>query len=103
MLRIKKDDLVKVITGKDKGKTGKVMKVFPEEQRALVERINLVKKARRRTQQQPQGGIVDIEAPIHLSNIMLMDKKTSQPTKFGRSILKDGSKVRLAKKGGEVI
>ncbi len=102
MLRIKKDDLVKVITGKDKGKTGKIMKVFPEEQRALVERINLVKKARRRTQQQ-QGGIVDIEAPIHLSNIMLIDKKTSQPTRFGRSILKDGSKVRLAKKGGEVI
>lgn len=103
MLRIKKDDQVKVIAGKDKGKTGKVMRVFPKERRALVERVNLVKKAQRRTQQHAQGGIVEIEAPIHLSNIMLIDKKTSQSTRFGTSVLKDGSKVRLAKKGGEAI
>ena len=103
MLRIKKDDQVKVIAGKDKGKTGKVMIVFPKKQRALVERINLVKKAQRRTQQNPQGGIVEIEASIHISNIMLIDKKSNQPTRFKASLLKDGTKQRVAVKSGEGI
>ena len=103
MLRIKKDDQVVVIAGKDKGKTGKVLQVYPENERALVEHINLVKKARRRTQQDQQGGFVDIEAPIHVSNIMLIDKKTNKPTRFSASILKDGTKVRISKKSGEVI
>ncbi len=100
MLRIKKDDQVKVIAGKDKGKTGKVMMVFPKKQRALVERINLVKKAQRRTQQSPQGGIVEIEAPIHISNIMLIDRKSNQPTRFKADLLKDGTKQRVAAKTG---
>jgi len=103
MLRIKKDDQVKVIAGKDKGKTGKVMIVFPKKQRALVERINLVKKAQRRTQQNPQGGIVEIEAPIHISNIMLIDKKSNQPTRFKAVLLKDGTKQRVAAKTGEGV
>ena len=103
MLRIRKDDRILVITGKDKGKTGKVLKVFPEAQRALVEGINLVKKARRRTRQDQQGGLVDIEMPIHISNIMLIDKKTNKPTRFGVSILKDGTRVRISQKSGEVI
>lgn len=103
MLRIKKDDQVKVIAGKDKGKTGKVMIVFPKKQRALVERINLVKKAQRRTQQNPQGGIVEIEASIHISNLMLIDKKSNQPTRFKASLLKDGAKQRVAVKTGEGV
>lgn len=103
MLRIKKNDKVMVVAGKDKGKTGKVMKVFPKQDKVLVEKINMAKKARRKTQQDQVGGFLDIEAPIHISNVMLVDKKTNQPTRFGVKILKDGTKVRVSKKSGEVI
>jgi large subunit ribosomal protein L24 len=103
MLRIKKDDQVVVIAGKDKGKTGKVLQVIPEAQRVLVEHVNMVKKARRKTQTNQQGGIVEIEAPLHISNLMLVDKKTNTPTRFGVSVLKDGTKVRVSKKSAEVI
>lgn len=103
MLSIKKNDQVFVIAGKDKGKTGKVLRVFPKDRRVIVENINMVKKARRKTQQDQQGGISEIESPINISNIMLLDKKTNQPTRFSVSILKDGSKVRISKKSGEVI
>lgn len=103
MLRIKKNDQVMVIAGKDKGKTGKVLQVLPERQRAVVERINIVKKAQRRTQQNQKGGFVEIEAPIHMSNIMLLDKKTNRPVRFGVSVLKDGTKVRLSKKTKEAV
>ncbi|HBG61012.1 MAG: 50S ribosomal protein L24 [Omnitrophica WOR_2 bacterium GWF2_38_59] len=103
MLTIKKNDQVFIIAGKDKGKTGKVLKVFPKDSRLIVENINMVKKARRKTQQDQQGGISEIESAIHISNVMLVDKKTNQPTRFGVSVLKDGSKVRISKKSGEVI
>ncbi len=103
MLRIRKDDMVMVITGKDKGKTGKVMRVFPKECRALVENINLVKKAKRRTQQDQKGGITDIEAPIHLSNLMLLDRQNNKGTRFSVDRLKDGSKSRKAKLSGAAI
>ncbi len=103
MLRIKKDDQVMVITGKDKGKTGKVIQVLPEQFKAVVEKINMVKKAQRRTQQNQQGGFVELERPIHISNIMLIDKKTNKPTRIGASVLKDGSKIRISKRSGEVI
>ena len=103
MLRIKKNDRVMVIAGKDKGKTGKVLRVFPKVERALVESINLVKKAKRKTRQDQQGGFVDIEAPIHLSNLMLMDKRTNKATRFGVSVLKDGSRIRISKETGEAI
>ena len=103
MLGIKKNDQVMVIAGKDKGKTGKVLRIFPSSQRAIVEHINVVKKARRRTQQDQQGGFVDIEVPIHMSNLMLVDRKTNKPVRYGAQILKDGSKVRISKKTGEVI
>lgn len=103
MLRIKKDDQVVVIAGKDKGKTGKVLQVIPEAQRVLVEHVNMVKKARRKTQTNQQGGIMEIEAPLHISNLMLVDKKTNTPTRFGVSVLKDGTKVRVSKKSAEVI
>ena len=103
MLRIRKDDTVMVITGKDKGKTGKVMRVYPKLDKALIESINIVKKARRRTQQDQKGGIVDIEAPIHLSNLKLIDRQSGKPARFSSSILKDGSKVRLSKKSAAAI
>ena len=103
MLRIKKNDKVMIITGKDKGKTGKVMRVFPQQEKVVVEKLNIVKKARRKTQQDQQGGFLEIEAPVHISNVMLVDKKTNQPTRFGVNVLKDGTKVRVSKRSGEII
>lgn len=103
MLRIKKNDKVMVMVGKDKGKTGKVLKVFPKASRILVETINMMKKARRKTQENQKGGIVELESPVHISNVMLVDKKTNKPTRFGISVLKDGTKVRISKKSGEAI
>lgn len=103
MLRIKKNDRVMVIAGRDRGKIGKVLEVSPDRDRVLVETLNKVKKAQRKTQQNQKGGLVDIEAPIHISNVMLVDKKTNRPTRFKVSILKDGTKVRISKKSGEVI
>ncbi len=103
MLRIKKDDKVVVIAGKDKGKTGRVLRVYPDRDRVLVEHVNMVKKTRRRTQQDQQGGIVELEAPIHISNVMLLDRKTNRPTRFGVQVLKDGTKVRISKRSGEAI
>ncbi|MCK5214908.1 MAG: 50S ribosomal protein L24 [Candidatus Omnitrophica bacterium] len=103
MLRIKKNDKVIVIAGKDKGKIGKVLRVVPAAERIVIEKVNVVKKAKRRTQQDQQGGFVEIESPIHISNVMLVDKKTSQPTRFGVTKLKDGTKVRISKKSGEAF
>jgi len=102
MLRIRKDDQVVVIAGKDKGKQGKVIRILLQEERAIVEGVNIVKKARNKTQQQA-GAFLEVERPIHISNIMLMDKKTGKPTRIGARLLKDGSKVRISKKSGEVI
>ena len=103
MFRIKKNDIVEIMAGKDKGKTGKVLRIFPQNQKALIENINMIKKSQRKTQQNQQGGFVNRESPVHLSNIMLVDKKTNQPSRFKISVLKDGVKVRLSKKSGEVI
>lgn len=103
MLRIRKNDQVKIIAGKDKGKTGKVLKVMKAENCAIVEHINVVKKAQRRTNENQQGGFVEIAKPIHLSNIMLIDKKSNKQTRFGAKILKDGKKVRVSRRSGEVI
>lgn len=103
MLRIKKEDTVQVTAGKDKGKTGKVIKVFPDKDELIVENVNLVKKAVKKSEQYPQGGFVEVEKPLHISNVMLLDPKTNKPTRFGIKILKDGKKVRISKKSGEVI
>jgi large subunit ribosomal protein L24 len=103
MQSIKKNDQVIVLAGKDKGKTGRVIGINVKEQRVLVESINKVKKTQRRTQDNPQGGFIDIERPIHISNVALIDKKTNKPTRVGVKILKDGTKVRVAKRSGEVI
>ena len=103
MLRIRKNDQVIVIAGKDKGKKGKVLRVFVETSRAVVEHINVVKKAKRRTQQDPQGGFVEIESPIHISNVMLLDKHTNKPTRVRVMINKDGSRTRISKKSQEAF
>lgn len=101
-LRIKKADKVIVITGKDKGKQGEVIEVLPKEGRVKVRGVNLVKKHQRPTQTQ-QGGIVEIEAFMHASNVAHVDPKTNKPTRVGYRILEDGRKVRFAKVSGEVI
>ena len=102
MANIRKDDNVIVIAGRDKGKKGKVLKVFPKEDRALVQGVNVVKRHQRQTQRE-QGGIVSKEAPIHLSNIAHVDPKSGTATRIGFKTMADGSKVRFAKKSGEVI
>ena len=103
MLHIKKDDQVMIVAGKDRGKTGRVLRVIPKTERLVVENLNVSKKAKRRTQQDQQGGLIDTEMPIHISNVMLVDKKINKPTRFGSSILKDGAKVRIAKRSGEAV
>jgi large subunit ribosomal protein L24 len=102
MANIRKDDNVIVITGRDKGKKGKVLKVFPKEDRALVQGVNVVKRHQRQTQKE-QGGIVSKESPIRLSNIAHVDPKSGKATRIGIKTMADGSKVRFAKKSGEVI
>ncbi len=102
MANIRKDDNVIVIAGRDKGKKGKVLKVLPKEDRALVQGVNVVKRHQRQTQRE-QGGIVSKEAPIHLSNIAHVDPKSGKATRVGFKLMADGSKVRVAKKSGEVI
>lgn len=100
-MHIKKGDVVKVIAGKYKGKEGKVLKIFLDKNRVIVEGVNLVKRATRPSQQNPQGGIIEKEAAINASNCMLIVNGT--PTRIGTRILKDGSKVRFSKKTGETV
>lgn len=102
-MHVKKDDTVIVISGKDKGKKGRVLAAFPKDSRVLVEGVNLVKKHSRPSQKNPQGGIVTQEAPIHVSNVMIADPKTGSATRVGYKVLNDGKKVRIAKKSGEVL
>ena len=102
MSNIRKGDNVVVITGSDKGKKGSVLKVFPKDNRALVQGVNMVKRHQRQTQTQ-QAGIVSKEAPIQLSNIAHVDPKSGKATRIGLKTLGDGRRVRFAKKSGEVI
>lgn len=102
-LPIRKNDSVMVIAGKERGKTGKVLRVIPEKNAVLVERMNLVKRhARPRGPQQP-GGIVEKEAPIHTSNLMVMCDKCNAPVRLGRKVLPDGEKVRVCRRCGDPI
>ena len=100
--KLKKGDKVVVLTGRDKGRTGEVFQVMPKENRALVRGVNLVKRHQRQTMNQ-EGGIIQKEAPIHLSNLALADPKDGKPTRVGFRILDDGRKVRFAKRSGEQI
>ncbi|HEX5350602.1 MAG TPA: 50S ribosomal protein L24 [Trichococcus sp.] len=101
-MHVKTGDKVKVITGKDKGKEGVILKTFPKKDRVIVEGINIVKKHRKASQTNPTGGILEEAAPIHVSNIMLIDAKTGEPTRVGTKVV-DGKKVRVSKKTGEII
>lgn len=101
-LKIKKGDKVKVITGKNKGKVGDVIKVFPTANRLIVSGVNLVKK-HTKPSQTSEGGIIQKELPIHISNVSHVDPKTNEATKIGYKTLDDGKKVRFAKKSGEII
>ena len=102
-LKIKKGDRVAVLAGRDKGKTGEVLKVFPTDNRALVRGVNIVKWHTRPSPQTGEGGIVNKEAPIHVSNLAHVDPKDNKPTRVGYAFLEDGRKVRVAKRSGEVL
>ncbi|MDE6006659.1 MAG: 50S ribosomal protein L24 [Muribaculaceae bacterium] len=102
-LHIKKGDTVFVNAGNDKGKTGRVLEVQVKKSRAIVEGINIVSKSTKPNAKYPQGGIVKIEAPVHISNLNVVDPKTGKPTRIGRRRNEDGKLVRYAKKSGEEI
>jgi len=101
-VRIKKGDRVSVITGRDKGKTGEVVKVFPKLDKAIVQGVNMIKR-HTRPSGNVAGGIIEKEAAIHLSNLAHLDPKDDKPTRVGSKLLEDGRKVRFAKRSGEVI
>ena len=102
-LHIKKGDTVYVNAGESTGKTGRVLKVLVEKQRAIVEGVNMVSKSTKPSAKNPQGGIVKQEAPIHISNLNVVDPKTGEATRIGRKVGADGKLVRVSKKSGEEI
>ena len=101
--RIRKGDTVVVISGSDKGKRGEVLAVKPKENRAVVQGVNIAKKHTKPQGMGKPGGIIEMEATIHLSNVMLLNPKTNKPTRVGFRVLDDGRKVRVARPGGDVI
>ena len=101
--KFKKGDRVIVTAGRDKGKRGEITRMIPKETRAIVSGVNVVKRHRKPSQASPQGGIDEMEAPIHLSNLALEDPKDGSATRVGFKFLDDGRKVRFAKRSGEVI
>ena len=102
-LHIKKGDMVYVNAGEDKGRTGRVLKVDIEKQRAIVEGVNMMSKSAKPSAKHPQGGIIKQEAPIHISNLNVLDPKTNKPTRIGRRLGEDGKLVRYSKSSGEEI
>lgn len=102
-LRLRKNDMVQVISGEASGKTGKIIRVIPEKNKAYVEGLNLVKRHTKPNPKNQQGGIVEKEAPINLSNLMLLCPKTGKPTRTGVSVLENGKRVRFSKKAKELI
>ncbi|WP_040985074.1 50S ribosomal protein L24 [Oceanobacillus jeddahense] len=101
-MHVKKGDKVKVLSGKDRGKEGTVLEALPKKERVLVEGVNMIQKHAKPSQDNPQGGILNIEAPIHVSNVLPIDPKSGEPTRVGYEI-KDGKKIRIAKKSGEAL
>jgi large subunit ribosomal protein L24 len=101
--RLKKDDLVVVVAGRSKGEVGRILKVDAPNNRVIVEGVNRVKKHQKPTPRNPTGGITEVEAPIHVSNVMLQDPKEEAPTRVRMGVDKDGKKVRIAVKSGSVI
>ena len=102
-MKVVKNDMVLVISGNYKGKKGKVLKVFPKEQRIIVEGVHFIKRHTRPTQKNPQGGIVEKEAPVSISNVLVICPKCSTPTRIGRKMLEDGKRVRVCKSCGEML
>jgi large subunit ribosomal protein L24 len=102
-LHVKKDDNIIVISGKDKGKKGRIIAAYPRENRVLVEGVNMVKRHTRPNPTNQQGGIIEREAPIHVSNVMHIDPKSGKPTRVGNKTLENGTKIRIAKRSGESI
>jgi large subunit ribosomal protein L24 len=107
-MKIRKNDNVMVISGNDNGKTGKVLKVFPKNNRVIVEGINLRKRHTKPSQKSPQGGIIEKEAPINVSNVMLLDPKTNEPTRLGSQIILDENtgkkkRARISRSTGEMV
>ncbi len=102
-LKIKKGDTVYVLAGDDKGKTGRVLNILPEQGKAIVEGVNIVSKSTKPNAKAPQGGIIKKEAPIHLSNLAVVDRKSGKPTRVGFRLDENGKKVRYSKKSGEEI
>ena len=100
---IKKNDTVMVVAGKEKGKTGKVLRIFPKKDRAVVEKVNFIKRHMRPGAHSRQGGIVEKENPINISNLMVVCGKCTDPTRVGRRVLEDGSRVRYCKKCDEIL
>ncbi|PWU25296.1 MAG: 50S ribosomal protein L24 [Candidatus Rokuibacteriota bacterium] len=103
MAHVRRGDTVIVVAGKERGKRGRVLRVIPGKDQVVVERINMIKKHQRPTQKLRQGGIIEREGPIHLSNVMLLDPTGDRPTRIGMRELADGKKVRVARKSGEII
>jgi large subunit ribosomal protein L24 len=103
MMRIIKNDTVKVISGNQKGKVGKVLKVYPKSSRVIVEKVRLVKRHQRKRSATDKGGVIEKEAPIHISNVMLVCPKCSKPTRTGLGRLADGKKVRVCKSCNEML
>ncbi|WP_298788709.1 50S ribosomal protein L24 [uncultured Marinococcus sp.] len=101
-LHVKQGEKVKVISGKDKGKEGVILKAMPAQARVIVEGVNIVKKHAKPSQENPQGGILNQEAAIHVSNVMPLDPKSGEPTRVGHKV-ENGKKVRVAKKSGEAL
>jgi len=102
-LHVKKDDLVMIVAGKDKGKSGKVLRVMPDKGRVLVENLNLIKRHTRPSQANNEGGIIEKEAPIAISNVQLLCQSCNKPARTGIKALDDGSKVRFCKKCNEIV
>jgi len=103
MYKIKRDDTVMVISGKDKGKRSKVLRVIPKDNKVIVDNVNVVKKHQRPTQKMREGGIIEQPSPIDISNVMLVCPNCDQKTRVGFKFLEDGSKVRYCKKCGEIV
>jgi large subunit ribosomal protein L24 len=102
-MHVVKNDMVKILSGKYSGKSGKVLKVFPDQGRIIVEGVNIIKKHTKPSQNNQQGGIVEKESSIHVSNVMVIDPKTNEATRVGYKFLEDGEKVRISKKSGEML
>jgi large subunit ribosomal protein L24 len=102
-VHVKKGDTVRVIAGRDKGKEGQIIRAIPKENRVVVEKINLVKRHQRPTPDFPEGGIITKEAPIHVSNVMIICKSCKKPTRIAHKFLENGKKVRACKKCGATL